>query len=114
MKGIRVRDGLTSQGRDRFEEQPGAVAQRPAMAFVVCVVAALVGMAVCAAAILVPAPVGAVPFVVMICAACPLLAGWEAASVTASRRADRAGRRALARLRSTLDRLPETEHPLGL
>jgi hypothetical protein len=109
-----VRDGLTSEGRHGFMAQPAAAAHRPAMALVVGVVAAALGMAFCAAAILVPAPVGAVPFVVAICAACPLLAGWEAASATASRRAERAGHRALARLRSTLDRLPETEHPLGL
>jgi hypothetical protein len=109
-----VRDGLKWEERHSFAALPAPAPHRPVMALVVGVVAALIGMAICAAAILVPAPVAAVPFVVTICAACPLLAGWEAASATASRRADRAGHRALASLRSTLDRLPETEHPLGL
>ncbi len=42
-----------------------------------------------------------------------MFAGWEVPSAVAALRSERAGR-ALARLRRTLDELPETEHPLGL
>ena len=109
-----MRDGLKSEDGPGFGVRSTAAAYRPTMALVAGAMAALISMAVCAAAILVPAPVGAVPFVVAICVGCPLFAGWEVAPAIASRRADRARHRALASLRATLDRLPETEHPLGL
>ena len=54
----------------------------------------------------------AIPLVVAICIGCPLFAGWEVPNALAALRANRAGK-ALARLRRSLDELPETEHPLG-
>jgi hypothetical protein len=77
-------------------------------------VAATLSTAICAAAIVVPAPVGAVPLVVLSCVLGPLLAGYDIARVHASRPGSRARRRALASLRAGLAQLPETEHPLGL
>ena len=74
----------------------------------------LLSMAVCAGAILAPAPAAAVPAVVTACVGAPLFAAWEAPGAIASVRADRSRLKALAGLRRTLDRLPEVEHPLGL
>jgi hypothetical protein len=75
--------------------------------------ALLTSMALCTAAILVPAPAAAIPFVVALCAGCPLLASVEFSAAMASRRRV-AGGEALRSLRAALARLPETEHPLGL
>jgi hypothetical protein len=81
---------------------------------IAAVLAALAGVAVCAAAILVPAPTAAIPFAVAMSAGCPLFAGWEiSAALTSRRQFERSGAKALGRLRSQLERLPETEHPLG-
>ncbi len=77
------------------------------------VMTALACMGICAAAIIVPAPTGVVPLVVMSCIGAPLFAGWEAPVALASVRADRSRRKALTRLRRSLDRLPEVEHPHG-
>jgi hypothetical protein len=74
----------------------------------------LVSVGVCVASVLAPAPAGALPLVVVICVGCPLFAAWEAPAVLAALRAHRARGDALIRMRETLDRLPETEHPLGL
>jgi hypothetical protein len=65
------------------------------------------------AAALVPAPPVVVPFVVLVCVGCPMLAAWELPSAIAALRR-RPEARAIASLRRKLDRLPETEHPLGL
>jgi hypothetical protein len=73
---------------------------------------ALISAGVCVAAILAPAPAVAIPLVVAICIGCPMFAGWEVPNALAALRANRAGK-ALAKLRRSLDRLPETEHPLG-
>ena len=62
---------------------------------------------------LVPAPAAAVPLVAVVCVGCPLFATWEVPVAISSLRANRA-RKALARLRESLDQLPEVEHPLGL
>jgi len=78
---------------------------------------ALLSAAVCVGAVLVPAPAAALPLVVVICLGCPLFAAWEVPMALASLRAGRVDREqaeALAKLRQTLERLPETEHPLGL
>lgn len=80
---------------------------------IVAMMTALVCMGICAAAILVPAPPAVVPLVVASCVGAPLFAGWEAPFALASVRADRSRRKALTRLRSSLDRLPEVEHPHG-
>jgi hypothetical protein len=73
----------------------------------------LISAAVCVAAILAPAPAVAIPLVVAISIGCPVFAGWEVPNAVAALRAHRAGN-ALARLRRSLDKLPETDHPLGL
>lgn len=87
---------------------------RPSLVLLAALLTALVSAAVCAAAILTPAPAGVVPLVVLICIGCPMFAASEAPRALASMRADRAARRALVTLRRNLDRLPEIEHPLGL
>lgn len=74
----------------------------------------LVSAAMCAAAVLVPAPGAVVPLVVLICVGCPLFASWQAPSAVAVLRAGRSQERALRALRRTLAQLPETQHPLGL
>jgi hypothetical protein len=74
----------------------------------------LVSVGVCVASVLAPAPAGALPLVVVICVGCPLFAAWEAPAALAAVRAHRERGDALSRMRETLDRLPETEHPLGL
>jgi hypothetical protein len=108
-----VYHALTPEDHPRVGTEPANY--RPLIALLAAVLAALVGVAVCAAAILVPAPTGAIPFVVAISAGAPLLAGWEIRSaVTSRRRFELRGEKALGRLRSQLERLPETEHPLGL
>jgi hypothetical protein len=65
----------------------------------------------CSAAMLAPAPVDVLPVVVATCLALPLLSSWRLPSAVGVLRA---GRRSLNQLRRELERLPETEHPLGL
>jgi len=80
------------------------------------VLTAAISAAVCVAAVLTPAPVAAVPFVVAICVGGPIFATWGLPPAIASLRAERANRirsRALIKLRRALERLPETEHPYG-
>jgi hypothetical protein len=74
---------------------------------------ALFSMALCAGAILAHAPAAVVPLVVAVCVGAPLFAAWEAPAALAWVRSERTHRKALARLRRSLDRLPEIEHPLG-
>jgi hypothetical protein len=90
-----------------------ATRRQARLILIVAAMTALMCMAVCAAAILVPAPPAVVPLVVASCVGAPLFAGWEAPIALASVRADRSHRKALARLRRSLDRLPEVEHPHG-
>jgi hypothetical protein len=77
-------------------------------------ISAVLTVAVCAgllgAAVLVPAPPAALVLVVLVCIGFPMVAAWELSRVTASP----AGRLDLRELRRQLDRLPETQHPLGL
>jgi hypothetical protein len=81
-----------------------------------CVVAAATAVT-CAgllvAAALADAPVALLPLIVVLCVGCPMLAAWELPGAVAMLRR-RPEAHAIARLRRTLDRLPETEHPLGL
>jgi hypothetical protein len=86
---------------------------RPRLVLIVALVTALSSMAVCAAAILVPAPAAVVPLVVTVCVGAPLFAGWEAPGALAWVRAERSHRCALTKLRRALDQLPEVEHPFG-
>jgi len=85
---------------------------QPRLVLVAALVTVLISAGVCVAAILAPAPAEAIPLVVVICIGCPMFAGWEVPNALAALRANRAGK-ALAKLRRSLDRLPETEHPLG-
>jgi hypothetical protein len=73
-------------------------------------VTALVCAAVLTAAILVPAPGSVLGVIVAVCVALPMLATWDLAQVSAA-----AGPRLdVNELRRDLQRLPETQHPLGL
>lgn len=90
-----------------------AAPARPRLVVLAALVTSLISAAVCVGAILAPAPAAAIPLVVAICIGCPMFAGWEVPNAVAALRAKRAGR-AMARLRRSLDELPETEHPLGL
>ncbi len=85
----------------------------PRLVLVVAVFTTLISAAVCVAAILAPAPLAAVPLVVAISIGAPVFATWNVPVALACVRAERSGGRALASLRQTLARLPETEHPLG-
>jgi hypothetical protein len=90
---------------------------QPRLVLAVAAITALVSTAMCAAAVLAPAPPIVVPLVVLICVGCPMFAGWEVPKALASLRAEqteRSHRRALAAMRKGLEQLPETEHPLGL
>ena len=86
---------------------------QPRLVLAVALVTALISMAMCAAAILSHAPAAVVPLVVAVSVGAPLFAAWEAPGALAWIRAERSGRKALAHLRSALERLPEVEHPLG-
>jgi hypothetical protein len=96
-----------------YAVRPPTMSARPGLVLLVAAVTALISAATCTGAILAPAPAAAIPLVVAICIGCPIFAGWEVPNALAALRSERAGR-ALARLRRTLDALPETEHPLGL
>jgi hypothetical protein len=80
-----------------------------AVTFVVC--ASLMAVAVIG-----HAPLAAIPLAVLVCVGCPMVMSWRLphaiAVIKATRELD--DRRALAALRRTLARLPETKHPLGL
>jgi hypothetical protein len=85
-------------------------------AILVCAFAALTAV-ICAAllvaAALIPAPPVVLPFVVAVCIPAPMVAAWDlrpSVGVLRAPRGDRA--RLLAEMRSYLDGLPETEHPL--
>jgi hypothetical protein len=74
--------------------------------------------ALLSAAALVPAPAPIVPFIVLVCIACPMAAACELPAAIAGLRRPRRPRPlepgALDALRHELDALPETQHPLGL
>ena len=74
------------------------------------VVTVIVCTGLLGAAVLVPAPPAALALVVLVCIGCPMVAAWELSRVTAAQ----AGPLDLRELRRQLDRLPETQHPLGL
>jgi O-antigen/teichoic acid export membrane protein len=85
---------------------------RPLLILLLAALAVMMSLAVCAAAILVPAPPAAVPLVALMCVGCPVFASWDVPLALASLRGQR-GNHALAMLRKSLDQLPEVEHPLG-
>jgi hypothetical protein len=86
----------------------------PRQALLTCLLAATAALACAAllsAAALAPPPPAALPFLVVVCVGCPLLAAWELPVALAVLR-HRTG--AVGELRRNLADLPETEHPLGL
>ena len=86
----------------------------------ICVLVAVTAVAcaglLCAAA-LVPAPPGLLPFIAVVCVACPMLVAWELPHAVAGFRHHRdriqENARAVAELRAVLADLPETSHPHG-
>jgi hypothetical protein len=80
-------------------------------AFLACLTAATM-LVVCGllivVAVLAPAPVTAMPVLLLFCLAGPMVAAHELSTAIPVLR----GERALARLRRGLARLPETAHPL--
>ena len=60
-----------------------------------------------AAAVLVPAPPGALPILVLTCLGCPVAGALDLGAVIA------AAREPASQLRRELDRIPEAPHPLG-
>ena len=89
-------------------------------AYGTCVLAALT-LAGCAAlivaAVLAPAPPLVLPLVATVCIGCPLGIAWTlplAIAVLRHSKPVALDRSSLRALRRTLDRLPETDHPLGL
>ena len=68
---------------------------------------ALVCAGLLAAAALVPAPPTVLVFVIVVCIGCPMAVAYELAHAMPVLRDPR------VRFRRQLDRLPETEHPLG-
>jgi len=83
------------------------VPQRLAFAAVSAAFTALFAVALVVAAALVTPPVAALPVVALACIGAPMAATFELA------RAFSAVREPHDRLRRELDRLPETQHPLG-
>jgi hypothetical protein len=86
----------------------------PHLVVIAAVITTLVSVALCAVAVLAPAPAAAVPLVVATCVGGPLFAAWEVPVALAAIRARRVGGDPVSTLRRSLDQLPETEHPLGL
>jgi hypothetical protein len=68
---------------------------------------ALASAALMSAAVLVPAPAAAVPLVVLVCVAGPIVSTFELVRALAVLRGPQ------AELRRALDDLPETPHPHG-
>jgi hypothetical protein len=84
---------------------------RVVLGCVLALIATVASAGILAAAALEPAPVAALPVVILVCLGCPMLAVWELRPSVAGLRREL---RAVAELRRHLDRLPETRHPLGL
>lgn len=85
-------------------------------ALVTCVTAAVTCfacVALCAVAILVPAPKGIAPLVACCSVCLPLLTSWQLPRALTALRAHGLNASALAELRRGLDELPEVEHPFG-
>jgi len=80
------------------------------------VLTVLVCGGLCTAALIVHAPVPVVPGLVLVCIGGPMLAALELPGAIAVLRGvpRPMDTQALNELRRTLDRLPETQHPLGL
>lgn len=86
----------------------------PGLALLAALLTIVTCAALCAAAIVGHAPEDVVPLVVAICIGCPVLASWQVPGALATLRARRHATRELARMRRSLAKLPDAEHPLGL
>src|SRR4051795_11626570 len=94
--------------------------RRAAAVTAFAVLTALVCGGLITAAILVPAPVAALPLIALACVGLPMLAAWQLAHVHRSvggttqaiRRDGPLDESAVHELRRSLERLPETVHPL--
>ncbi|HEY2320435.1 MAG TPA: hypothetical protein VGH67_19160 [Solirubrobacteraceae bacterium] len=100
------KDSVSQTSRWRARPQAGLV-------LLAALLTTLTSAALCTAAILAPAPEAVVPFVVIVCIGCPMLASWQVPDVLSGLRTRRFATRALSQLHRGLAQLPETEHPLG-
>lgn len=89
---------------------PPTSRSRARLTIVAGVVTALTCAGLVVAVALLPVPVAALPFVAIACVGLPMLAALEVPQAVRALR----GERSLASLRRNLERLPETQHPLGL
>jgi hypothetical protein len=94
---------------------PRRVTRREAAsACVLAVVSALASAGLFAAAVVGHPPAAVIPLLVIVCVGAPVFGTWQLPHAVAALRAPRQHhRRAIARLRRSLDELPEVEHPLG-
>ena len=84
--------------------------RNPHLVLLVAAVTALISLATCVAAMLVPAPAAAVPLVALVSIGCPMFASWEVPVAIASLRANRP-HKALAMLRKSGPRNPPKRVP---
>jgi hypothetical protein len=85
--------------------------RRALVSVVLAVVAVLACSGLLAAAVLVPVPPAILPLAIVVAIACPMLAAWELRGSLGALREQQM--HPIAKWRRTLDRLPETKHPLG-
>ena len=85
--------------------------RRALVSVVLAVVAILACSALLAATVLVPAPPAVLPLAILVAIACPMLAAWELRGSLGALREQEL--HPITQWRRTLDRLPETKHPLG-
>src|SRR3954447_6014490 len=85
--------------------------RRALVSVVLAVVAVLVCSGLLAATVLVPAPPAVLPLAIVAAIACPMLAAWELRGSLGALREQEM--HPITKWRRTLDRLPETKHPLG-
>jgi hydrogenase/urease accessory protein HupE len=80
------------------------------------VVAVAISGCILAAAVLSTPPPAILPLLTLVCVGCPMALGWSLPTSVAVLRSvePRLDGRAVRTLRRHLDRLPETQHPLGL
>jgi hypothetical protein len=93
----------------------GIPTRRQAYATLLLTVATIaVSVGLLTAVAIVHPPLAVLPLVALVCIGCPLVMAWSVPTAVAVLRTKTLDERALSALRRSLDRLPETEHPLGL
>jgi hypothetical protein len=105
--------GRLSFGNSVSSAPPWRTRSQAGLVLLAALLTTVTSAALCAAAILAPAPEAVVPFVVIVCIGCPMLASWQVPDVLATLRSRRFATRALSQMHRGLAQLPETEHPLG-